>query len=832
MDERNLEHCQFLQTIQDLLIMKSSSFYQTLFTFLLVFLFGVVNAQQFSASIKGKVLDRTNQPVIYANVALYTHGDSLISKVGFTNEAGDFSLEELEPGKYWIKISYIGYKSFVSDPFELAPDLQVTWPELILDTSEEELDEVVIVGQIPLLDVQKDRVVFNVAQSINSTGISTVDLLRKSPNVFIDNSGNIRMMGRSGAFVAVNGKIVSLTGSDLDSYLRTIQSDQIEAIELITDPGAQFDAVGTAGVINIRLKKGTELGANGTFNSGYSIGNKSRYNASLSGNYRNKLLNLYGSYGFNRYQDPYQENVKFEQEDEFLTLANQGNIDLKIHALKGGIDLNISPSSIVGFMASANFTSGLWDIRNRGSFGIISNNTVEGQLWAENNTIVDRSDLSFNFNYQYSGKKGTSLNLDADYAFYENLRNNTQPNEIRTPDGSSILSKTTYFTNSPTTIDIRAVKVDFESPLGKGNLKVGYKISDVGSDNIFDFFREEEGDLTLDPTRSNNFIYQETINAAYLSYAINFGEKINLVTGLRTEHTLSVGDLQNLEGIENALVNRDYLDFFPSLNLEFTPSETHNWSFNASRRINRPAYQRLNPFQFFINELIYFQGNPFLLPEYATAFTLGNTFKGTLSSSFTFSHVNNLMTDFYLPGEGNVSIYTFVNLDDQYQYTLNFSAPLALNDWWETYGSLSVFHITNQAELSGVRFDENATALSFSMQNTFTLPKSLSLELTGFYNSPTLWGVNQRLGTIWTVDVGARKSILNDRGSVSLGVSDIFKTNIWPSTSDSPLIFINERRRDDTRRLLVSFTYNFGNSELKSSRRRETSLEDEKRRRN
>lgn len=832
MDERGLKRCQFLQTIQDLLIMKSNSFSQTLFTLLFVFLFGVVNAQQFSASIKGKVLDRTNQPVIYANVALYTHGDSLISKVGFTNEAGDFSLVELEPGKYWMKISYIGYKSFVSDPFELAQDLQVTWPELILDNSEEELDEVVVVGQIPLLDVQKDRVVFNVAQSINSTGISTVDLIRKSPNVFIDNSGNIRMMGRSGAFVAVNGKIVPLTGADLDAYLRTLQSDQVEAIELITDPGAQYDAVGTAGVINIRLKKDAELGANGSFNSGYSIGNKSRYNASLSGNYRNKLMNVHGSYGFNRYQDSYQENVRFEQVNQFLTLANQGDIDLKIHALKGGIDLNLSPTSVFGFLATANFTSGSWDIQNRGNFGTLSDNVTEGQLWAENNTVVDRTDLSFNLNYRYDGKNGTVLNVDADYAYYENLRNNSQPNEIRDPSGSSIITETTYFTNSPTTIDIKAFKVDFENPLGKGKLNAGYKISDVGSDNIFDFFREEEGDLNLDPTRSNNFIYQEVINAGYLSYAIGFGEKVNLVTGLRAEHTNSVGDLQDQEGIENEVVNRDYLDFFPSLNLEYTASEAHSWSFNASRRINRPAYQRLNPFQFFINELIYFQGNPFLLPEYSTTFTLGNTFKSTLNTSFTFSHVNNLMTDFYLPGGDNISIYTFVNLDDQYQYTLNLSAPVSVKDWWEAFGSLSAFHLINKAELAGVRFDERATAMSLSLQNTFTLPKSVSLELTGFYNSPTLWGVNQRLGTIWTVDVGARKSILNDLGSVSIGVSDIFKTNIWPSTSDSPLIFVNERRRDDTRRFLVSFTYNFGNSELKSSRRRETGSEDEKRRRN
>lgn len=805
----------------------------TAFTLLFIFIFlSNVTAQQNLSSIKGKVIDNDNQPIAYTNVALYTATDSSLTKVGYTLADGSFVLPDLEAGKYWLNISFVGFKSYLSDPFDLPENKEVSWPEVKMEATDSELDMVVVQGQVPMLEIKKDRVVFNVEQSINSAGISSLDLLRKSPNVFIDNSGNIRMMGRSGAFVAVNGKIVPLTGGDLDSYLRSLQSDQIEAIELIPDPGAKYDAVGTAGIINIRLKKSTEIGANGTFNSGYSIGNKSRYNASLSGNYRNKSINLYGSYGFNRYQDPYKEEVTIQQGDQFVNLAATGNIDRKIHALRGGIDLNLSPNSIIGFLATGNFTEGLWNVSDRAKFGNVSDGMVDGQLWAESNTIIDRTDLSFNLNYRYANKKGTVLNIDADYAFFENLRNNTQPNEIRDPSGSTLISETTYFSNLPTTIDIKSFKVDFERPLGEGKLGAGLKYSAVGSVNTFDFFQEEEGEFVLDPTRSNTFFYDEKISAGYLSYSISFGEKVNLLTGLRAEHTRSVGDLQDQQNTENQVVNRDYLDFFPSLNLEYTASENHNWSIGANRRINRPAYQRLNPFQLLLNQLFYSQGNPFLLPEYATAATLTHTFKNTLTSSFTFSHVKNLMTELYLPGEDNVSIYSFVNLDDQYQYTLNFSAPLTLTDWWETYSTLTAFYIENKAELSGVSFDEKATAATFSLQNTFTLPKSLSLELTGFYNSPTLWGVNQRLGTIWSVDVGARKSILKNLGSVSVAVSDIFRTNVWPSTSDSPIIYVNEFRVQDTRRLLFTFTYNFGNREIKGSRRRVTGMEEEKRRRN
>jgi hypothetical protein len=812
--------------------MKTNPYQLTLFTLLCIFLYGTVFAQQNSSSIKGSLIDNDNQPIVYANVALYASADSSLTKVGYTLADGSFVLPDLTAGRYWLKISFVGFKSYTSSEFDLAENMEVSWPEVKMEPADSELDMVVVQGQAPMLEIKKDRVVFNVEQSINSAGISSLDLLRKSPNVFIDNSGNIRMMGRNGAFVAVNGKIVPLTGGDLDSYLRSLQSDQIEAIELIPDPGAQYDAIGTAGIINIRLKKSTEVGANGTFNAGYSIGNKSRYNASLSGNYRNKSLNLYGSYGFNRYQDPYTEEVSIRQGGQFVNLVGTGNIDRKIHALRGGIDLNLSPKSIIGFLAIGNFTDGLWNVSDRAKFGNTSDGVVDGQLWAESNTIMDRTDLSFNLNYRYDNKKGSVLNMDADYAFFENLRTNTQPNEIRDPSGTNVVSETTFFTDFPTTIDIKSLKVDFERPLGEGKLSAGAKYSSIGAENIFDFYQENEGEFVLDPTRSNKFFYKEKISAGYLSYAISFAEKFNLVSGLRAEHTSSVGDLQNQQDIENEVVDRDYLDFFPSINLEYAASKNHNWSIGANRRINRPAYQRLNPFQVLLNQLFYSQGNPFLLPEYATAATLTHSFKSTLTSSFTFSHVKNLMTELYLPGEDNISIFSYVNLDDQYQYTFNFSAPLQLTDWWETYSVLTAFYIENKAEIAGIRFDENATAVSFSLQNTFKLPKSLSLEMNGFYNSPTLWGVNQRLGTIWTVDVGAKKSILKGLGSVTVTVSDIFRTNVWPSTSDSPVIYVNEFRVQDTRRLIFTFTYNFGNREIKGSRRRVSGMEEEKRRRN
>ncbi|WP_332914502.1 TonB-dependent receptor [Algoriphagus boritolerans] len=294
--------------------------------FFLIISINSVEAQQSSSTITGRVVDKETLPLPFANVALYAANDSSLVKVGFTDDQGKFILPGLELGSYWMKISFVGFQSYLSDKFDLAPNQELTWKEVRLENGGETLDEVVVQGDVPILEVKQGQITFNVAQSINTVGISTLEILRKTPNVLIDNAGNIRLMGRTGAIVALNGKILPVSGSDLTAYLQTIQTDQIESIELITEPGAQYDAVGTSGVINIVLKKNSDLGSNGSFSSGYSIGNKSRYNTSLSGNYRNNLLNVFGSYSYNKYQNPYDEDFLTQQRDLVIDLVAKGDL--------------------------------------------------------------------------------------------------------------------------------------------------------------------------------------------------------------------------------------------------------------------------------------------------------------------------------------------------------------------------------------------------------------------------------------------------------------------------------------------------------------------------
>ncbi|WP_160111293.1 TonB-dependent receptor domain-containing protein [Algoriphagus boritolerans] len=797
--------------------------------FFLIISINSVEAQQSSSTITGRVVDKETLPLPFANVALYAANDSSLVKVGFTDDQGKFILPGLELGSYWMKISFVGFQSYLSDKFDLAPNQELTWKEVRLENGGETLDEVVVQGDVPILEVKQGQITFNVAQSINTVGISTLEILRKTPNVLIDNAGNIRLMGRTGAIVALNGKILPVSGSDLTAYLQTIQTDQIESIELITEPGAQYDAVGTSGVINIVLKKNSDLGSNGSFSSGYSIGNKSRYNTSLSGNYRNNLLNVFGSYSYNKYQNPYDEDFLTQQRDLVIDLVAKGDLALNRHAFQTGIDFNISPKSVIGFLANGSFLDGSLDIADRATFA--SSSGIDGLLMAESNNLVTRTDLSFNLNYRFQNENGTFFNVDADYAYFDNSLNNRQPNQILDPSGSTIITENLYITNAPTVIDIKSIKADTEFALGQGNLSLGMKFTDIQSDNTFEFFRAEEDNLILDPERSNDFSYSENVTAAYTSYKINWGEKYKLVTGLRAEYTQTKGNLQTQQSFESDLFERNYLNFFPSVSFSYLPNENHDWSFGANRRINRPNYKSLNPFQFLLNEFYLEQGNPFLLPEYATNITIGHTYKSTVTSSLTYNQIKNLFGDLYLPLDDNRSLGTSVNLDKQAQLTLNISAPLTVSEWWEVYGTVTGFYVQNKFDTLNTSFDAETTSMSLSLQNTFSLPKSWNIELSGFYNSPTLLGV-YKTGTIWTVDIGAQKSLWNDRGSFTIGVSDIFKTNYLPQLVSSSLITVDQRRIEDTRRFLVSFSYKFGNIKLKSSRARDTGVDEEKSRTN
>ena len=794
--------------------------------------FAAVAAQTGTAALSGTVYQAESIPAAFATVMLYPAGDSTFEKAEYSDETGAFQMLNLPPGDYRLQVSYVGMATWESPGFHLAEGQAIDWPPILLSANSETLSEVVVKGQRAVLELKDDGVVFNVEKSINAAGANAFELLQKSPGVLIDQSGRISMRGRSGVAVAINGKPSPLRGEDLVNYLRTLQGNQIEAIEIIHQPGARYEAEGNAGIINIRLKKSDSKGTNLGAAWGYSIGQQPRYFGSLDANHRSKAVNVFGSYSYTYNQIPYTEAFGIRAGELFFDKQTDGHTDLqKIHSFKTGIDVALSPNSVVGFLAVGALSHWDWQIATQTGIREPNGLSFDSILLAQSQTLMDRRDLAYNLNYRFENDEGTLLNLDADYARYDNRRENTQPNEFVDRD-NQLLSSQTYFTNSPTDIHIATFRADHQRSLGKGKLGAGLKLSYVHADNTFDFFSVIDGQLIPDIDRTNQFFYRENVNSGYLSFDSPLGEKISLSAGLRGEHTHSTGTLTDLKDEEDQKVERNYFDLFPSLRVSYTPGELHHFELAYNRRINRPPYQELNPFLLKLDELFNGQGNPFLQPEYASNVQLQHTLAGRLTSTLGFRHVKDLMARVLVQDEGGSNLFRAINLQDQYLYSLNIGAPFSPFEWWSVYGDLTAFHLCNKGELEGIRIEKQATSLNFSVQSAFQLPGGLNLEILGFYNSPTLWGANQEVGTIWSVDMGIGKKLFKGNGRILLSVSDLFWTNVENIFSDFGTVAMDYFYRSDSRRVNLNFSYRFGNTALKASRERDRGLEDETNRAN
>jgi len=797
---------------------------------LLVCIANITYAQNNAAAISGKVLDPDESPVAYANVVLYRTADSALIKVEYTGESGAFRIVNIPTGNYWIDVSYVGLPTFHSETFDLQAGRELDMQTLRMQSAATELEEVVVTGKKPLLELKSDKMVFNVQESVNAVGNNALELLRKSPGVVVDNNDGITMMGRNGVRIFIDGKPSPLRGADLAAYLRTLQSTEIEAIEIITNPGAKYEAEGNAGIINIRLKKDKGLGANANLNLGYSVGEVPRYNGGISSNYRNKDFNAFANYNFSDGRNVNFMNLYREQFGFKFANSNDQHGEWRSHNFKTGMDFFLNKKSTIGFMVDGNLSDNTWQSDGRTLIGRVGSMEVDSILFAQSRSDGTRNNFNFNLNYRFDGDDGKTWNMDADYGLFRNQNEDYQPNRYTDPSGEVLLQERINATNAPTDIDIYTFKVDHERPLGKGKLGAGLKLALVETDNTFDFFNVIDGEEVLDIHRSNNFVYKENVNAAYLNYGIQ-NEKWGFNLGLRTEHTHSTGDLTARVDTDNDFVERDYVDFFPNASLSYTLNEQNSFQLSYGRRINRPSYQDLNPFVNQLDELTFQKGNPFLKPEYTSNIQLTHSFKYRLNTTFSYSHTTDLITRQTDAADDKASFITWLNLADQYNYSISLSAPVPITEWWSSYTNLTGYYRENKGQFDDERvIDLSAKAMNLYSQHTFKLPADLSFEVSGWYNSPSLWGGNFEMDSQWAMDAGIQTKVLDGRGNLKLSVSDIFKTSNWNGTSAFGPLFLEIHGGWDSRRFKVNFSYLLGNTQVKGARKRKTGLEDEQNR--
>ena len=786
------------------------------------------------AQVNGIVKDEQGNPVKGATVSLLRAKDSGLVKLAASGNDGAYIFAGIKDGTYRIKATSVGLKPSFSAPLTYS-SAAITVPELVMLKTSADMKAVTVTATKPLIEVKADKTILNVEGTINAVGTDILELLRKSPSVLVDKDDNISMMGKNGVQIYIDGRPSPLAGADLANYLKSIQSSQVESIELITNPSAKYEAAGNAGIINIRLKKNKSLGTNGSVNGGWNIGTYAKYNAGLSLNHRNAKVNIFGTYNYNNSTN--ENNIKIYRTVLDSIFDQKGNMINKFtsHNFKTGFDYFINKKSTFGVILNGNFADPKFSNYSHMAISKEGSST-DRILIADNTNDMKRHNVNVNLNYTYNNPDGRSLTLNGDYGTYDLTSDQHQPNDYYDATGQVKMSSVVYRMISPTTINIYSIKGDYEQNFKKGKLGYGGKIGYVTSDNDFRRYNVYTSGEQLDKDRSNRFNYKENINAGYINYNKQIKKGIMIQAGVRVENT-------NIEGVStgqkmsdgeykayDSTFKRNYTDVFPSAAITFNKNPKNTLSITYSRRIDRPVYQDLNPFEFKLDEYTFMKGNINLRPQYTHSFGVTHMYKFKLTTTVNYSHVDDIFAQLIDTAEGSKAFVSKRNLATQDIVSLNVSYPFQKKNF-SSLLSMNTNYSHYKANLGpGRLIDIDAFAFRFFTQNSLKFAKTWTAELIGMYNAPTVMMGTFRMKAMYNVDLGLQKQILQGKGTIRAAVSDVFRTMQFRGTSNFAGQETTNRFRFESRQFKLNFVYRFGNSQVKAARQRATGTDEENRR--
>lgn len=782
-----------------------------------------------SGEISGTVLDETNRPFPYASISLLNAKDSVVIKGTLSKEDGTYHFNTVKNGDYLVAIYIVGYKRMVKGPYvintgKLAYELGDN--RLVQDAKM--LRGVEIVKQRSLIEKQIDKTVINVENSALAAGNTALEILQKSPGVTVDKDGNISLKGKQGVNVMLDGKPTYLSSEQLANLLRSTEGSAIQLIELITNPSAKYDAAGNSGIINIKLKKNRNYGTNGSVLAGVGYGRYYKANGGLTLNHREERFNVYGNFNYGRNKRfGSTDIVRVNDTETDKTYFNQTNTAIRNRNntnYKAGADYFLNEKNTLGIALNGYNGNGR-NLANVQTLIGASPFKTDSSVVATNPNDYKYTGISYNLNYKgVLDTLGQEISIDVDHSNYTGRENNDFNNHFFDAYGQVLKPAYIFRNATPTRTNIWAAKVDYVYPVNKEmKLEGGLKSSFVKTDNNF-IFENLLGDIwENDLKRSNQFLYNEYINAAYANLNRKF-KTTTIQLGFRLEQTNSKGNSIT----ENKVVKRNYLDLFPSLFINQELSKEHEMGFSFSRRIDRPDYESMNPFIAYLDLYSYRFGNPFLKPQYTNAFELSYSYKKTLNLTFGYSHTKDVISDVLLTDTIKKTIFiSNQNLATQDSYNMNLSYPLQITRWWSSNNNLTVFYNKFKTpDLLGASFESGKVAFNLNTNQTITLSPSTSLECSGYYQSRR---VN---GTILTVaecnvDMGLRKSLMNKKMDIKFTANDLFKMqkNRISSTLPSQKYVITDRWESQVFRLTC--TYRFGSNSIKGARQRSGSAESE-----
>jgi outer membrane receptor protein involved in Fe transport len=812
-----------------------------LFTLLSIAILFTFIAQAQNGGITGSVKDASMKSIHSATVSLLKSKDSSVVKFVATGKDGQYEFLDIADGKYFVSVSNVGYTKIVSTPFEVSsstPTINV--PVLVLIAQAKDLGGVTVTTKKPFIEARPDKTIVNVDASPTSAGATVLELLEKSPGITVDNDGNISLRGKAGVIIMIDGKPTYLSSTDLANLLKNMPASQLEQIEIMTNPSAKYDAAGNSGIINIKTKKGRASGFNGSvmagittsfFKTGDALYVIPKSQNSVNFNYRKNKFNFFGNYNPNFYNGRGNLNIERKFFDDNGDIAGYSDVATKFkfgndnHTLKVGVDFFADKKNTFGVVASG--------FMFNGHPTPVTVNTLSDANHEETSSMVSLTEnkihfnnFSGNFNYRHVfDTAGTDLTVDLDYIGYRNTSNMLLTtdfyDEMHQQTSDPLLLKG----HLPSDINIYSIKSDYTHPFKGGRLEAGIKSSYVKTDNIVDYERLY-ADKWIPDSRSNHFIYDENINAAYVTLNRQM-KKWTLQGGLRIENTIAKG----YQVTNDSTFKRNFTNLFPNVYITYTINDKNSLTLSYGRRITRPNYQDLNPFTYFLDSLSYRQGNPYLLPQFTNNIELSHTFKGKIITTLNYNNTTDVISQIFKQNSQTKIVYfTADNVAKFINMGISITAPLPVTKWWNTNFFTNIYNNHYKGIYDAEPLDMSYTSVMINITNTFTIKQGFSLELSGFYRGK---GVDQLTinQPIYQMSIGGQKNILKNKATVRLNIRDPFAWQEYRGLTEYGNIYARIHSKFDVRQVTATFTYRFGkNIQQPPQRRRNNATQDEQNR--
>src|SRR5438552_3366103 len=773
-----------------------------------------IHPQSKAGKVRGTVIDGNAKTIESSTVTLLRAKDSSVAKMGMADKNGRFEFENISEGKYLVSISAVGHQKGYSEIFEVTTaknSLELKTIELVQQSKN--LSGVTVVSRKPLIEQKIYRTIVNVDAAVSNVGATALEVLEKSPGITVDKDGNISLKGKQGVQIYIDGRPSYLSGQDLVNLLKNMSASQLDQIEIMTNPPAKYDAAGNSGIINIKTKKNKQVGFNGNATAGYSQGKYWRTNESLNMNYRNGKLNTFMNYGFNKNYG-FQElaihrtflhpdktiDALFDQV-AFMPRHNTSN------NLKFGLDYFADKKTTLGFVASG-FINPETQLNYNTSYLKNSSNEIDSIVNSTGNTKDKWKNGSLNLNFRHEfDSTGRELTADLENSKYLSTNKQLFTNASFNPNGTK-RGQTDLLGDLPVNINIYSAKMDYTHPFKKNaKLEAGVKTSYVNTDNEANYYNLIGTEWETDYLKTNRFQYKENINAAYLNLSKQY-KKLGVQAGLRFENTNYKGhQLGNTQKPDSAF-NNNYNSLLPSVFLSYSVNEKNQFGFNIGRRIDRPAYQDLNPFLFFLDNYTYESGNPFLKPQYSTNIELSHTYKGFLNTTLNYSRTKNFFTETFEQVD-HATIVRNGNIGVRQNAGISISAQVQPKKWWSAslYGNYN--YNSFKGELYGELIHVKASNVLFNVNNEFKFNKGWGAELSGFYRTKGIEG-QIAIDPLGQMSAGVSKQVMKGKGSVRLNVRDIFFTNTVKGSINFQSTQATFENKRDSRVAGISFTYRFG----------------------